>query len=324
LTLSDTHGRRIGYLRLSLTSACQMRCVYCRPSVLTDNSSRAALSAEHIRSIVVHLAQKHGLRKVRLTGGDPTARRDLLTVIEAVASVEQIEDLAMTTNGLTLAARARDYVAAGLRRVNVSLDSLDRETFARLTGVDGLSRVLRGIDAAMHAGLSPVRINTVVMRGENDHQLGELVDYAANIGADLRFIELMPMGPLAAQWGQRFVSEAEMRDRLAGSVTDWTPVPQHSDSARRYRVRTRRGKRAVVGFITPMSCNFCVDCNRLRLTANGDVYPCLMDEPRGNIRAAVVPRFSAQRFDQLLNSCLSAKAAEHPATGYTAMTVLGG
>lgn len=323
--IKDPLGRGIGYLRLSLTKSCQMRCAYCRPAWLR-NPDRAddLLSVHEIDSLVTHLATSHGLRKVRLTGGDPTVRPDLLQIIERVAQIDGIADLAMTTNGLTLASRAVDYARAGLRRVNVSLDSLDRDTFKRMTGVDGLPRVLRGIDAAIEAGLTPLRLNTVVMRERNEHHLHELVEYAAAIGAEIRFIELMPMGPLAHRWGDCYVSDPAMRRRLEPQFSGWDPIPQHHDSARRYRVVTTAGEEVIVGFITPMSCSFCAGCNRLRVAADGTMYPCLMGKPAGSLLPALRPAFDPHRCDALIRQAMAAKQPVHPMHGFVTMTHIGG
>lgn len=301
-----------------------MRCVYCRPALLTRSSLPGRLTTDEIGSLVKHLVNEHGLTKVRLTGGDPTARPDLLDIIGRIAHINGIRDLAMTTNGLTLASHAQAYKRAGLNRVNVSLDSLDVDRFARMTGVDALPRVLDGIDAALDAGLSPVKINTVVLRNENLDDLPALVMFAASRGIEIRFIELMPMGPLADRWADRYVPAAQMRNALADITAGWQAVPQGSDSARVYDATLNDGRHARVGFITPMSCNFCSACNRLRITSDGSVYPCLMDQPRGNVADALRPRFDADRFDRLLSDALQAKAPEHPAVGVSVMTQIGG
>lgn len=322
--LADAQGRKVGYLRLSLTPACPMRCTYCRPNVIKDMPGEQRMSADTIETMVRHLVVRWGLRKVRLTGGEPTVRRDLLEIIKRLSHIEGLDDLAMTTNGLTLARHASAFRRAGLQRVNVSLDSLRPDTFARMTGVRGPQRVVAGIHAAMKAGLAPIRLNTVVLAGENDAEAPELVRFAAGRGLEIRFIELMPMGPLANQWAERFVPEAAMREQIDPIVDEWSAIDQGHDSARRYRLRLRDGRSVVVGFITPMSCHFCAACNRLRLTASGDVYPCLMDEPRGNIMDTLTPNFDAERFDAGLRAALQAKATVHPVTGFTTMTVLGG
>lgn len=321
--IQDRDGRVMRYLRLSLTSACQMRCAYCRPA-LDSRRPRLLLTAREIECVVRHLVSRHGVEKVRLTGGDPTARGDLVEIIARLAVITGLRDLAMTTNGLSLATHARDYARAGLRRVNVSLDSLDAGRFARITGIDGLARVVAGIDAARAAGLKPIKINTVVLRGRNEDQLPDLVRFAADRGLAIRFIELMPMGPLAADWETRYVPAHEMRERLDAVAARWSVLSRGSESAERYDVTLSDGRHVEVGFITPMSCNFCAACNRLRLTCDGSVYPCLMDEPRGSILPAVRPRFDAQRFDRILDDALAAKASEHPAQGVTVMTTIGG
>lgn len=323
--MMDRHARQIEYLRLSLTAACQMRCTYCRPDWLRGCDTSGQLTAAEIESVVRHLAGRHGVRKVRLTGGDPTARPDLVDIISRLACIDPIEDLAMTTNGLTLARHAADYRRAGLHRVNVSLDSLDPTTFARMTGVNGLGRVLAGIDAAIHAGLNPVKINTVVLAGENDDALPDLVRFAADHAVAIRFIELMPMGPLADHWLDRYVPATRMKALLSDAlVSEWRTPPSGPGSARVHRARLDDGRWVDIGFITPMSCDFCADCNRLRLTSDGAIYPCLMDRPRGSIMPAVRPRFDGERFDPILRRALEAKAPRHPARGVAVMTTIGG
>lgn len=322
--LCDTHGRTIGYLRLSLTPACQMKCVYCRPAMLQLHNSSDALQPSEIEQIVRHMVGSDGLHKVRLTGGDPTARPDLIEIIRRVASVAGIDDLAMTTNGLTLARDANAFATAGLRRINISLDTLDPRKFERMTGVDGLQRVLAGIDAAKAAGLGPIKLNTVVLRDENEADLPSLVRFAAQRDVSIRFIELMPMGPLADVWSQRYVPASRMRQILDPHIATWRPLQQGADSAVCFDVTLRDGGRVVVGFITPMSCNFCAACNRVRVTSDGSIYPCLMDHARGSLMAAIRPHFDPVRLDALLHRALTDKAAEHPHDGVAVMTTIGG
>jgi cyclic pyranopterin phosphate synthase len=322
--MRDSLGRSIAYLRLSLTSACPMRCLYCRPGHQAPDRSIALIRPDEIETLVRHLVRHHGLTKVRLTGGEPTARADLVEIIERLSSVDGLADLAMTTNGLTLASHARLYHNAGLGRVNISLDSLDSAAFARITGIDGLDRVLRGIDSAIQAGLKPIRLNTVVVAGANEHELPALLRFAGARGLEIRFIELMPMGPLADQWPRRYVPESQMRRLLQEGTLTWDPLEQGHDSARRFRVALDDGSVATVGFITPMSCNFCASCNRLRLTADGRIHPCLMDQARGSFLPAIRPRFDAGQFDRILGESLAAKAHEHPPIGLTLMSSIGG
>jgi len=320
----DTHGRSITYLRLSLTEACSMRCMYCRPAFHGQPHETPVLNGDEIEQLVRHLANHHGLQKVRLTGGEPTTRPDLTAIIRRLAAVPQIRDLALTTNGLTLANRAAEYAQAGLQRVNVSLDSLDPDCFARMTGVAGVQRVLAGLAAAHAAGLCPIRLNTVVVRGHNEQDLPALLRFAGRHGWDIRFIELMPMGPLAAQWEERYVPEAQMRAILAPLVRTWTPLAQGHDAARRYAVTLDDGTAATVGFITPMSCNFCGACNRIRIASDGTLYPCLMDRPGPSLLPAFRPHFDPAALDHLLREGLATKQPEHPARGHTMMIQLGG
>ncbi len=297
--------------------------MYCRPA-LDANPASNELTADEFESIARHLVDQYGVRKIRLTGGDPSARKDLLNIIERLAAIPGVDDLAMTTHGLSLAANARAYAEAGLRRVNVSLDSLDRATFAVMTGADALWRVLEGIDLAAGTFGGRVKINTVVVKDHNLHHLPDLLRYAADRGVEIRFIELMPMGPLAEAWEGRFVPESEMRGALDAAVDRWTAYPASADSARRYIATLRDGREANVGFITPMSCNFCSNCDRLRIASDGSVYPCLMDRPAGNVLRAVRPGFNAGMFDRLLLAGYDAKQAEHPHDGYATMTHIGG
>lgn len=322
--LSDANHRSIGYLRLSLTEACSMRCVYCRPTWHGQPQNQALLSVDEIGQLVQYLAESHGLKKVRLTGGEPTSRADLPAIISRLAKIPQLRELAMTTNGLTLASRAREYADAGLHRVNVSLDTLHPQRFAQLTGVDGLPRVLAGLAAAEQAELLPIRLNTVVVRGSNDQDLPDLLTFAAEHHWEIRFIELMPMGPLATEWHERYVPESEMRKTLSPIVQQWTPLHQGHDAARRFQVTLTNGTEATIGFITPMSCNFCAACNRIRITSEGTLYPCLMDEPGPSLMAGIRPHFDADILNRIITEGLSHKRAEHPLQGPTAMIQLGG
>lgn len=322
--LSDANGRKIQYLRLSLTPACPLRCVYCRPTTPASPPAEDLLRPAEIGAIVSHLAQRHGLHKVRLTGGDPTSRPDLSQIIERIAAIPGISDLGMTTHGLTLARMANEYKAAGLHRVNVSLDTLDTRQFRRITGSDGLDRVLAGIHAAQESNLHPVRINAVVVRGENEDQPLALLQFAARHMLEIRFIELMPMGPLAETWPSRYVPEKEIREQLVPIVQSWHALPRKRDSAQRFRVILDDGHMACLGFISAMGGCFCEDCNRIRITSDGAVYPCLMDQPRGNLMPALRPTFDPDLLDSILAAALTAKLPQHPSTGMAVMTQIGG
>ncbi|MFG0253317.1 MAG: GTP 3',8-cyclase MoaA [Phycisphaerales bacterium JB038] len=322
----DVPPRPFHYLRLSITTRCPMRCLYCRPEGVHDDPRHDGepLSVGEIEALVRHLVERHGLRKVRLTGGDPTSCDELLDIIASLAAITGIETLAMTTNGLRLPHLAADLAAAGLHRINISLDSLAPDRFAQITGTSGLSHVLRGIEAAQAAGLGPVKINTVVMRGRNDDEVGDFVRFAADRAVETRFIELMPMGPLAAQWRDLYVPSERVRAAIEPLVERWEPASPGPDSARSFDLVLKGGGRARVGFISPMSCPFCDSCNRLRVASNGAYYPCLMDRPAGNLLPALRPQLDAAGLDALLAEGLAGKAPEHPSTGFVMMTHIGG
>ena len=324
--MHDAHDRHIRYLRLSLTPACGMRCIYCRPTRTAGDSGPANLDAQEIVTLIGHLVREHGLTKVRLTGGEPTMRPDLVEIVRRLEGLrtQGLEDLGLTTNGMSLRHDALPLYQAGLRRLNVSLDSLDPGRFARITGRDALADVLAGLGAAVTAGLAPIKLNTVVLRGENERDLPALVGFAAAHGFEIRFIELMPMGPLAGQWAARYVSEAEMRERLGEAVVDWRPLPRTTEVARRYRVTLADGRAVTIGFITAMSQPFCDRCDRIRITADGNFYPCLMDRPAGNLLPAIRPVFRGELIDDLLRTALRRKADVHSACGHSAMIGIGG
>jgi cyclic pyranopterin phosphate synthase len=282
------------------------------------------MGPELIEQLVAHLVATHGLRKVRLTGGDPTTRRDFVEIISRISAIEGIEELCATTNGLTLLRDAEKLKRAGLDRVNVSLDSLDSERFTALTGVRGLGRVVDGLSAAKAAGLSP-KVNAVVTRGFNELELPALARFGAELGIPIRYIELMPMGPLAQHWRDRFVAEGEMRRILANAdVSLGEDLPQGTSAARRCEAEFDDGLRGELGFITPMSCDFCARCDRLRVGSDGSIYPCLMDEARGTLLPALRPVFDPARCDELLAKAYTRKAPVHPSVGVSIMTRVGG
>jgi cyclic pyranopterin phosphate synthase len=322
--MRDPFGRTIEYLRLSITKACDLRCIYCRPASVALASDEPELTPGEIETLVRHLVEHHGIKKVRLTGGEPTNRPDLLEIVQRLARIEGLQELAMTTNGLKLAENAKALKEAGLDRLNVNLDTLVREKYVRMTGSDGLPRVLAGVEEAVASGLKPVKLNTVVVRGENEYEIPELTLFAINKGLEIRFIELMPMGPLADRWRERFVPESEMRKQLSDLVTTWRPTLQGPQPARRYRAGLPFGRKGYVSFVTAMSCPFCNACNRIRIAADGALYPCLMDRPAGSLLPALRPVFNADAFDGILQKGLAQKPREHPGVGAGVMTHIGG
>ena len=282
--LRDTHQRLISYLRISVTERCDFRCVYCMPSEGIALSPKADLLTFEEIARIVRVGATLGLAKVRLTGGEPTVRADLPTLVAMLARIPGVNELSMTTNAARLAEFAKALKVSGLARVNVSLDTLRRDRAAAIARRDVLPDVLRGIDAALAAGLRPMKFNAVVLRGVNDDELCDLVDFARERDAEMRFIEYMPMGAARHHLKGETVTAGEMLDRLRGRFDLVRDDGGRHDPARGWTCR-RTGAR--VGFITSMSDHFCGSCNRMRLTAEGGLRPCLHQDAEVDARAGL-------------------------------------
>ncbi len=285
--LQDRFGRRINYLRLSITDRCNLSCTYCRPR--EDSTTREdILSFEEIFRFI-KVAVGMGIDKVRITGGEPLVRKNAVGLVEMLSGVRGIKELTLSTNALLLKKYARDLAAAGLQRVNISLDTLKPERFKKFTG-GTLGPVIEGIDAAIDAGLTPVKLNTVAMRGFNDDEIPEIIDFASARSLTLRFIELMPMSWKGVDWESHYISVDEML-KLPGvkervdTETSREDGPGVRTAAAFYRpLRSAGGD---VGFISPMSERFCNGCNRLRLTSDGRLRSCLPTDSEVSIRKAL-------------------------------------
>ncbi len=278
--LVDRFSRRIDYLRLAVTDRCNLRCVYCMPPEGVPHLDHAdILTYEEILRFL-RVAVRTGIGKVRLTGGEPLVRKDVEGLVEGIASLRPRLDISLTTNGTLLASKAEDLARAGLRRVNVSIDSLHPETYRRLTRGGDLSSALAGVEAALEAGLDPVKINVVALKHLNEEVEGFL-DLVSRLPVHVRFIEYMsPCGAVDASY---FISNREIMTRLRrhGELEE-APSPAGAGPARYFRVR---GARGTVGFISPVSSHFCPDCNRLRLTAEGKMRPCLFSPEEVDVRS---------------------------------------
>ncbi|MDF2439912.1 MAG: 3,8-cyclase [Abditibacteriota bacterium] len=280
--LCDRFNRVISYLRISVTDRCNFRCVYCMPAHGIELTPRdEVLSFEEIARIV-RVGSTLGLTKVRLTGGEPTVRRDLPQLVAMLRATPGIAEIAMTTNAARLDELAQPLKDAGLNRVNISLDTLQSERAARLSRRDTLTKVLCGIDAAIAAGLTPLKFNAVVMRGQNDDELCDLLAFAHEKGGEMRFIEYMPMGTVGFDERDRLVTTVQMREALSQRF-DLVPAQSlDPHDASRAWVCRRSGARA--GFISSMSDHFCETCNRMRLTAQGGLRPCLHQDAEVDVR----------------------------------------
>ncbi len=305
--ISDSFQRPISYLRVSVTDRCNLRCVYCMPPdgiALMPHSD--ILRYEEILR-VVRVAVEMGIDRIRLSGGEPLARAGLVDFVRMLSGVKDIEDLSLTTNGVLLKGQAAALREAGLRRVNISLDSLKREKFRQITGHDRLPDVLEGIREAERAGLAPIKINVVVMRGINDD---ELLDFAAltRDGWNVRFIELMPMLRKGGSQPE-FLPARVMRDIISsvGPLEPCQPLPGNGPASY-YRLP---GARGTVGFITPVSDHFCFKCNRLRLTADGKLLPCLLAGGEVDLRAALRSGASPEDIRRLILEAVASKPEGH-------------
>ncbi len=288
--LVDSWGRPITYLRVSVTDRCNLRCVYCMPpDGIQMQSHDAILRYEEIAE-VVRSAAAEGVREVRLTGGEPLARPNLPALVGMLASIPGIEDISLTTNAILLERFALPLAEAGLKRVNVSLDTLQPERFARITRGGSFEQAWRGILAAEAAGLTPVKINVVAMRGVNDDEFLDLARLALTHAWQVRFIEIMPIQN-EAPWGEgfpnsvdAFIPISEVQARLAPLGLEEVASKSGRGPAREFRIPGGLGR---VGFISPVSEHFCASCNRLRLTADGCLRPCLLSDLEIPIREAL-------------------------------------
>jgi cyclic pyranopterin phosphate synthase len=302
--LVDGHGRVHDDLRVSVTDRCNLRCGYCMPVEPQWFPRAEILTYEEIVRLV-RVACDHGVRRVRITGGEPLVRRDLPRLVALLAGVAAITDLSLTTNGLLLEPLAADLAAAGLRRVNVSLDTLSPECFRELTRRDGLSRVLAGLEAAVEAGLAPVKLNTVLLRGVNDGELEPLVERARDRGFELRFIEFMPLENGASWDLARVVTGDEVRRRIARRwpIEPEAPADAHAP-ARSYRFCDGGGR---VGFIDSVSRPFCASCSRLRLTADGKLRVCLYDDRETDLKGPLRAGAGADELGRRMAQALRGK-----------------
>jgi cyclic pyranopterin phosphate synthase len=306
--LSDSFQRPINYLRISVTDRCNLRCVYCMPEAgVSLMSHYDILSYEEIYT-VVKAAAELGINRVRLTGGEPLVRAGLTDLISLLAGIETIEDLSLTTNGILLAQHAAELKEAGLQRVNISLDTLKPERFRQITRCGSLEDTLKGIEAAGTVGLNPVKINMVVMAGVNDDELTDFAAKTVKDGWHVRFIELMPSSgnePVSA----KLVSVSEMRKRLEamGKLEPWQIDPGNGP-AKYFRLP---GASGTVGFISPVTEHFCFQCNRLRLTADGKLRPCLLSEDEIDLKEPLRSGAPLEELKNLISKAIASKPKGH-------------
>lgn len=311
----DRVNRNIEYLRISITDRCNLRCVYCMPSAGVPRlPHEEILRYEEIVRIVKVAAEK-GIRKVRLTGGEPLIRKGVASLVREVAAIPGIEDLSLTTNGLLLGRMARELADAGLKRVNVSLDSLDPDRYRELTRGGELKDVLEGIHRAEDAGFDPIKINVVAIKGFNGEEVREFARLTLLKPYHVRFIEFMPIGHRAMWENSKVMTEGEVMEKIS-ALGELIPVEQgeqggqvtNAGPARLYRLP---GAKGILGFISPLSNHFCGSCNRLRLTADGKIRPCLFSDTEIDIKTPIRSGCDDVELSRLISVALSVKPGGH-------------
>lgn len=270
-TLVDKYGRHVTYIRLSITDRCDFRCTYCMAEEMTFLPRDQVLTLEECLR-VANTFVGLGVTKVRITGGEPLVRHNAVWLLEQIARLEGIKELVITTNGSQLDRFAQPLLDAGVKRINISLDTLRADRFREITRVGDLAKVLRGIDAAKAAGFQRIKLNTVMMRERNDDEFIDLLQFAVDQGIDITFIEEMPLGEIGHGRQSSYFSSEEAIERLQTCFTLLPSTESSGGPARYWRIPDTQTR---VGFISPHSHNFCDTCNRVRITAQGELYPCL-------------------------------------------------
>jgi GTP 3',8-cyclase len=274
--LIDQHGRRVDYIRLSITDRCDFRCVYCMAESMTFLPRAEVLSLEECARLV-RIFVAMGVSKVRITGGEPLVRKNALWLFSAIGQLEGLQELVLTTNGSQLEFQAQDLKNAGVKRINISIDSLDANRFKTITRTGELAKVLRGIQAAKIAGFESIKMNTVLMRGFNEDEALNLLEFAIQQEIDISFIEEMPLGDVDHVRASTFVSNNDTLKQLQSQYALIASTETTGGPARYWRVPNTSTK---IGFISPHSHNFCEACNRVRITCKGELYLCLGQESK--------------------------------------------
>lgn len=308
--LIDRFGRVHSDLRISVTDRCNIRCVYCMPADHVHFMPRSEiLTFEEIERFV-RVAASLGIRKLRLTGGEPLVRSELSLLVRLLAQIEGIEDIALTTNGVLLAEQARDLAGAGLKRLNISLDALDPDIFLQIARREGFERVLAGIHAALEAGFEKIKLNALVMRGVNESQIVPLAQFARKHDIEVRFIEYMPLDAEARWQSQTVVTGDEIRQTIEAALGPLVPADSANPSQPATDFQFSDGVGGV-GFINPVSQPFCEACNRLRITADGKLRNCLFSVEEWDVRDLLRAGASDGEIADCIRACVIEKRAAH-------------
>ena len=306
--LSDSFNRPINYLRISVTDRCNLRCIYCMPLEGIETLSHDDILRYEEIHTVAKAAAEYGINKVRLTGGEPLARAGLSSLVGLLNDVEGIDDLSITTNGILLSKYSQELKDAGLNRVNVSLDSLKPDKFEQITRIGKLEEVLEGIEAARAVGLNPLKTNMVVMRGINDDEIIEFARKTVDEEWHVRFIEFMPVGNGQQYGRERFMPISEISECIDSLGVLEPHKLDGNGPAKYYRLPHAKG---TIGFISPVSEHFCFQCNRLRLTADGKLRPCLLLDDEIDLRKPLRQGASIDDLKKLIGQAIDSKPECH-------------
>ncbi|WP_372834032.1 GTP 3',8-cyclase MoaA [Pontibacterium sp.] len=307
--LIDGYGRKIDYIRLSVTDRCDFRCVYCMAEDMQFLPRAKVLSLEELATLGESFVNL-GIKRIRLTGGEPLVRRGIVDLIARLSALPGLDEVTLTTNGSQLSKFAKPLKDAGLKRINVSLDSLNPERFAKMTRRDMLHQVMAGIDTAVETGFERIKLNAVVMKNHNDDEILPLVEYAQQRNIDISFIEEMPLGQIQTHdRKQAYCSSDDVRQVVESAYTLLPSTDTTGGPSRYYRIPDAKGR---IGFISPHSHNFCSSCNRLRVTAEGRLLLCLGQENSVDLRA-VLRRYpgESQRIEALIRDAIIRRPEGH-------------
>ena len=306
MTLEDSFGRRFSYLRLSITDVCNFKCNYCLPDGYQSHESTAPLSIKEIQNLICAFAQL-GTKKIRITGGEPSVRKDLTQIIRIAKNTKGIEQVAITTNGYKLRQQIDNWVSAGLTRLNISIDSLDPRQFHAITGHNRLEDLLRGVEKAHSLGINQIKINSVLMKQHNADQLPAFLNWLKTAPVTLRFIELMQTGNNQTFFRENHIAGSSIKESLLNQ--GWQPVIRktHDGPAQEFWHSDYQGK---IGLIMPYSKDFCNSCNRLRVSAQGDLHLCLFGE-KGHSLRHLLSNPDTQELRQRIQELVLGKKATH-------------
>jgi cyclic pyranopterin phosphate synthase len=309
-SLIDSFGRVHDNLRISVTDRCNIRCFYCMPAENVQFMNRSHLLTFEEIEAFVRIVAPLGVRKIRLTGGEPLVRRELPVLIERLVKIEGIRDIGLTTNGILLAEQADDLKRAGLSRVNISLDALDPKLFEEITRRTGYEKVLEGIEAARRVGFDPIKINAVSVRGMTESQIVPFGKFARETGVEVRFIEFMPLDADNAWEREQVLFASEILATLSREIAPLVPLPGQDPSAPATEFQFEDGI-GRIGMIASVSQPFCQNCNRFRLTADGKIRNCLFSLEETDIKALLRENASAETIVEAVRQSISAKKAGH-------------